>query len=158
MFEKVIWATDGSEHADRAMPRAIQLAADNGGELHVVHVVEKLMSARASGLDAFANEDQVKARVERQAKSIATENGVKATIHIVVGLSNHTADRIADVATDTGADVIVVGTRGHGPLGSLVLGSVTQRLLHVSPCPVLAVPPSVGADVEGSAEPTVAIG
>jgi nucleotide-binding universal stress UspA family protein len=47
---------------------------------------------------------------------------------------------VFDVARDVGADVIVVGTRGRGPLAGLLVGSVTQRLLHVAPCPVLAVP------------------
>jgi nucleotide-binding universal stress UspA family protein len=38
------------------------------------------------------------------------------------------------------ADLIIVGTRGHTALGGLMLGSVTQRLLHIGKCPVLAIP------------------
>ncbi len=158
MFKKVIWATDGSDHADGAMPFAIQAARADGAELHVVHVVEKLIGPRAANLDAFANEDEIKAKVERQAKAIAAENGLKTSIDIVVGLGNRIGDRIAEIAQDSGADLIVVGTRGHGALGSFVLGGVTQRLLHVSPCPVLSVPPGVAADAPVSPEPAVTAG
>lgn len=158
MFKKVIWATDGSEHADRAMPLAVQLAKSDGAELLVVHVLEKLIGARAANMDAFANEDEVKAKIERQAQAIAASDGPKTTTQIVVGLSTRIGDRIAEVAQDAGADLIVVGTRGHGALGSFVLGGVTQRLLHVSPCPVLVVPPGVTAESQESPEPAVAAG
>jgi nucleotide-binding universal stress UspA family protein len=55
---------------------------------------------------------------------------------------------IADLAREIDADAIVVGTRGHSPVAGLLLGSVTQRLLHIAPCPVVAVPagiPTTGA-------------
>jgi nucleotide-binding universal stress UspA family protein len=158
MFTKVIWATDGSEHADRAMLLAVRVAEADGAELHVVHIVEKLMSGRATGLDAFGNELEIKAKVEQQATAVAAENGVTTSIHIVAGLSTRIADRIAEIAQDVGADLIVVGTRGHGALGSFVLGGVTQRLLHVSPCPVLAVPPGVAAETAQSPEPAATAG
>ena len=45
------------------------------------------------------------------------------------------------------ADVIMVGTPGRTPLVVLVLGSMTQRLLHIAPCPVLAVPSRGGVQV-----------
>ena len=71
------------------------------------------------------------------------ESGVKASFHVVSGLNTDPADLIADVAKEADADLIVVGTRGHGRVAGMLLGSVTQRLLHVAPCPVLAVPAKV---------------
>ncbi len=47
---------------------------------------------------------------------------------------------IAEIADHVSADLIVTGTRGHSPLSGLLLGSVTQRLLHIAKQPVLAVP------------------
>jgi nucleotide-binding universal stress UspA family protein len=69
--------------------------------------------------------------------------GVDAKLRVIHGLNREPADLIAEAAKESAADVIVVGTRGHGRLAGMVLGSVAQRLLHVAPCPVLAVPPNV---------------
>ena len=158
MFTKVIWATDGSEHADRAMAAAVEAAKGDGAELHVVHVVEKLVSGRASGLDAFGNEDEIKAKVRRQATAIARDNGIKTVVHVVAARSMKIAEAICDVADQADGDLIVVGTRGHGSVGGLMLGSVTQRLLHISPCPVLAVPPGAAKPADSAPEPAATAG
>jgi nucleotide-binding universal stress UspA family protein len=67
------------------------------------------------------------------------------------GHAGGAAHRIAEAAQEAEADLIVVGTRGHTAFAGLLLGSVTQRLLHVAPCPVLAIPGSGHSDkAEGS--------
>jgi nucleotide-binding universal stress UspA family protein len=80
------------------------------------------------------------------------ESGIDASFRIVHGTNEDPADLIAAVAREVDADVIVVGTRGHGRVAGMLLDSVTQRLLHVAPCPVLAVPANVAApDAVGAA-------
>lgn len=135
------------------MPTAVEVVTGDGAELHVVHVVEKLVSGRASGLDAFGNEDEIKAKVKGQATAIARENGMKTVVHILGARTLKVAEAIADLADQVGADLVVVGTRGHTPISELMLGSVTQGLLHISPCPVLAVPPSAVKAQQSATEP-----
>jgi nucleotide-binding universal stress UspA family protein len=138
MFNTIIWATDGSETADRALPYAKALAAANDAALVVVHAKE-LVVGRTGGFPVLPDEEELQAKIHHQVEE-AREEGLDATLRIVSGSAPGAAHMIADVAREVGADVIVVGTRGHGPLAGLLVGSITQRLLHVAPCPVLAVP------------------
>jgi nucleotide-binding universal stress UspA family protein len=50
------------------------------------------------------------------------------------------AEKIADVAREAEADLIVIASRGRGPFAGALLGSTTQRLLPIAACPVLVVP------------------
>ena len=138
MFKTIIWATDGSEAADCALPFAKGLTKGQGHALVVVHSKE-LLRGRAGGHPIYVNEDELQEKIRRQAEEIR-EEGVDVTLKIETGAAPGAAHMIADVAREVGADVILVGTRGHTAIGGLLLGSVTQRLLHIAPCPVLAVP------------------
>ena len=141
MFTSIVWATDGSDHADRALDYATQLARSEGATVHAVHVVERLVGSRVAGQNVFLGESEIDAKIKRQTAALK-ENGVPATLHMTAAASTHVAEQISEVADGIGADLIVVGTRGHSALVGAVIGSVTQRLLHLAQCPVLAVPPS----------------
>jgi nucleotide-binding universal stress UspA family protein len=148
MFRKVMWATDGSDAADRALPLAKALAADGGGELLVAHCEELTMPGKAGGsFPVHADEGELKVKIERQVAELS-EEGVSASVQMMRSRVGGAAHAIADAAREGGAEVIVVGTRGHTALAGLLLGSVTQRLLHISPCPVLAVP-TAGPEARG---------
>jgi nucleotide-binding universal stress UspA family protein len=140
MFKKIVWATDGSESTDRALELAKALAVQDSATLLAVHSVEYLAGPRSTG--AFpenADEDERVIKINKQVEELVAE-GVSASAKIVQGGVAGAAHTVAVVAREEGADLIVVGTRGQTPLKGLLLGSVTQRLLHISPCPVLAVP------------------
>jgi nucleotide-binding universal stress UspA family protein len=140
MFKTIVWATDGSENADRGLAYARKLAADAGCELVAVHSKE-LLTGRVGGFPLLADEDEIEVLIGRQVDQVK-EAGIDARAIFVDGKAGHAADSIARVARSLDADLIVVGTHGRTPFAGFALGSVAQRLLHVAPCPVLAVPPA----------------
>jgi nucleotide-binding universal stress UspA family protein len=140
MYTKVIWATDGSQAADCALPHAKAIAAESGAPLVVVYCEEFTMPGKGGGsFPVHANEEELEAKVERQVADLSRD-GLQATLESRRTMVGGAAHVIADVAAQENADLIVVGTRGHTGLKGLVLGSVTQKLLHITQCPVLAVP------------------
>ena len=139
MFKTLVWATDGSESADRALPYVKSLAAQNNAAVIVVHSIDYIVGRAGAHLEHI-DEEELKAKIERQVAELAGA-GLDARLEIVGAARLRPAHMIADVAQDVAADLIVVGTRGHAPMTELLLGSVTQRLLHIAHCPVLAVPP-----------------
>lgn len=145
MFKKILWATDGSAPADEALPVARKLAEESGGELIVVHCTELTMPGKGGGrLPVYANEDELEAKIDQQVAELSRD-GIRTTAQEARTSVGGAAHVIADVARENQADVVVMGTRGHTALAGLLLGSVTQRLLHMAPCPVLAVPPRAPA-------------
>jgi nucleotide-binding universal stress UspA family protein len=145
VYKNVIWATDGSEAADRALPHAKELAGEGGGTLTVVYCEEFTLPGKGGGSrPIYANEAEIEEKIDRQVAELAS-NGTGATLQKTRSKVGGAAHAIAELAANDHADVIVVGTRGRTPLAGLVLGGVTQRLLHIAPCPVLAVPADRGS-------------
>lgn len=139
MYDTVIWATDGSEGAEVALDEALRLARLSGGELVAVHC-DRRLSGRAAGWPALGDEAERRERIEEQVERLRSEEGLEVGL-VVLRSQRQPADVVAEVAAERGADVVVCGTRGLGGISGAVVGSFTQRLLHVAPCPVLAVGP-----------------
>jgi nucleotide-binding universal stress UspA family protein len=139
MFTHILCATDVSEDSDRALDYARRIAISEGAELHIVHVIEKLAAGRAAGQNVRVDEQECFDTLRHQSAEMS-ESGIKTTLHRPSANAGDVADCVSRIASDNDVDLIIVGTRGRSALVGAVLGSVTQRLLHVSPCPVLAVP------------------
>ena len=141
MFKNIVWATDGSESADRALAFAEKLASTPGAKLFAVHADEHFAGGRSSGSPVLADEDGLEASIRRQVETLR-EEGVDASFEVVPCTAGRIPHTLADYASEVDADVIVSGTRGHSGLAGILLDSVAQGLLHTAPCPVLAVPPA----------------
>lgn len=142
MFANVMWASDGSDDADRALPLALRIARENQAKLHFVHVEETLSASMVAGPAVRVGEDEIEANIRRQAVAASTGQAERVTLHLPIGNAGRIAARIAEVARRNDVDLIVIGTRGRSALVGAMLGSVTQALLHTASCPVFAVPPA----------------
>src|SRR2546422_10795205 len=91
-----------------------------------------------------------RAKIRRQVDEARAE-GLDATFKLVTGPVSGAAHMIVDAEREVDADLIIVGTRGHTPIVGLLLGSVTQRLLHIAICPVLTVPAARQTGIDASA-------
>ena len=144
MFKTVLWATDGSKTAARALPCALELAEPSGAKLVVAHIRE-IFVGRGGGYPMLADESELRERIAEQVKRLQSD-GIDATFIVRTCSANHATRAIAEIAKEVEADVVVVGTHGYGRVAGLLLGSFTQGLLHIGVCPVLAIP--TGSAVE----------
>jgi len=140
MFSRIVVGLDGSPQSDRAFTVARDMAALTKAAVTIVHVREMMLAPAVGGVPRRIDEDEIETKIRTQADELA-KAGNGGELQIVATTSaGGPAHDIANVARDVGAELIVVGTRGMGVIAGLLLGGVTQRLLQIAPCPVLAVP------------------
>ena len=147
MFAKMVVGLDGSDHSDKALRLACDLAGKYGSELHLVHTPQPQTVAFAMGAVAgyhaattMPSHEEVQEAADKildAAKAVAKELGqTVASTHTEVG---DPADHIIACGKEVGADLIVTGRRGLGSMGSLIQGSTTQRVNHLADCACLSV-------------------
>jgi nucleotide-binding universal stress UspA family protein len=138
MFKTIVLALDGSEGSRRAISVAAELAGQNGGRIVIAHVEQDV--AGKGGAPIPITEDEIQAEIRKQADQLSAD-GIETSVEMRNVMLGGPAHPIAEIAEEANADLIVAGTRGHSPVAGLLLGSVTQRLLHIARSPVLVVPP-----------------
>jgi universal stress protein A len=145
-FKSILVPVDYSEHSRRALEQALSLAGD--AEVTVVHVWDK---------PAYVG-DQVVAHADGSRRSLSelirdnAERDMTEFLSLVKNpagiafahrlISGDPVSAIIAEATKPGYDLLVVGTHGRTGVTKLLLGSVTEKLIRLSPIPVLTVPPA----------------
>lgn len=140
---RVLIAYDGSAGATQAAALAESIPWPDGSVLRVARVIEPVVMAfpgpwapgtvaPAPELDA-AIEDYARESTREVVQRLGTAGrSVEAVL-----LRGRAAGALVDAAHDLGADLIIVGSRGHGTIASLLLGSVSSEVVDEAPCPVL---------------------
>jgi nucleotide-binding universal stress UspA family protein len=137
-FRRILVAIDGSPGAQRALAKAIEIALLTGARLTAL-AVEGPLPAYAATIgevdEVKQQKDRFFAGVADDARRQAGAMGVVIDVGVRLG---HAAELITTYAREHGADLIVVGHKGHF-LGDYLLGSTADRVAHHAHCPVIIV-------------------
>lgn len=136
MFERILLAVDGSEHSEKTVPVAADLASRYGATVTVLHVRE-FQKRFGSDVD-IDPEEESRAYVDGVVARLR-EQGVDADGELRRVGSGQVPKEIVEVAEAVGAQLIVMGTRGRTEWQSLLVGGVAHKVLAHSSCPVLMV-------------------
>jgi nucleotide-binding universal stress UspA family protein len=130
-LNRILFCTDFSENAERALNYAISVTTEYGAELTLLHVLEDIPSS--------ADVDEAIALAAKQLdKLIPLESRKTCKIKTAVRVGKPYA-QIIQLALDAQTDLVTMAVRGRGALDLAVFGSTTYRVMQLGPCPVLAV-------------------
>jgi nucleotide-binding universal stress UspA family protein len=141
VFRTIVVGTDGSDTAQQAVRQAVGLARLTGADLHVITAYGAATAVTAlAGAAGYATESLSLPQQRQAAESLLDSaltgvdtDGVALTARARQG---EPADVIIDVASELGADLIVVGSRGMTGARRFFLGSVPNRVAHHADCAV----------------------
>lgn len=141
MFRRILVPIDGSEPALRAARLAATMAGEQGAEVVLLTVVSVPQSlVMVAGIQQDVVEEYIE-QVSRDAlvaaEVVVREAGLKVETKVEVGIASEV---IIQQAQALGADLVVMGKRGLGGLHGLLVGSVSGRVAHRLPVPVMLVP------------------
>jgi len=139
----VMVATDGSKAANRAVDVAAEITRALAGDLLIATVADSILEeearqlARAEGSVGDALE-VLTTQTLKAAEDRARHLGITG-IDLRSG-SGEVAQSLMNIVTSSSVEMLVLGRRGRGQLAGLLLGSVSQKLVSLAPCPVVVVP------------------
>jgi nucleotide-binding universal stress UspA family protein len=134
LLSRILLATDGSEDAALATRAAVDISRKGGSELHLVHIWRDVPSPYAHSFVKRELERQGQEVLDKQAKRIEEDGGKVSGIHLRQG---RISDEVMELSRELGADLLVVGSRGHGQIGRILMGSHSEEIVHRARLPVL---------------------
>jgi nucleotide-binding universal stress UspA family protein len=136
LFERILVAVDGSPQSEKTIRLAVDLAQRYESEVTVVHVREH---ERYEGSDVDLGPPIPAEQLVEKVLVSFRDAGVEARGTIRRVDSGHTPDQIVEAAGESGASLVIMGSRGMGELKSLLLGGVANKVVQHATCPVLLV-------------------
>lgn len=142
MHKKIFVAVDGSTDSGKALEAAASLATQYDAELHIAFAIQYQHYAMGMGSEvAFTLpqeelEAYAKDLLMKSASKAATLDCHKVETHQVMG---EAGQAVTELAKEQGADLIVVGSKGHSDIAGFLVGSVSHKICHLAHCSCLVV-------------------
>lgn len=140
MFTKILVPVDGSDNSYKALEAALILSEKLGSNISVVNVMEQVPITHIESekllselLEAHKKENQ---EILSKCSEIAHQKGI--TIKSVL-LQGNPAPVILDYSKKENFDLVIMGSRGMGKFKELILGSVSSKIVHHSPCAIMII-------------------
>lgn len=141
-FSKILVTTDFSPQALPGVEQAVSLARRMDSEIVLLYVVEDhLPHIMAADRQEILENHRRRASEELTQYAERHFGDCRVETATVVGVVTR---GIVEYAQKHAVDLIVMASRGYGPMRQLLLGSTTERVLHHAPCPVLVIPSKRG--------------
>ncbi|MGC9517198.1 MAG: universal stress protein [Methanomicrobiales archaeon] len=148
MYKKILLPTDGSKYADKAAQHAMWIASKSGAEIIVLTVLETSSLAGLPAEDLIVKiKEMLKEEGKRSLEKISnvlseeeshekSDKDVKITLETKEGAP---ADEILKIIKEEGVDLVIMGTSGKHGLDRFLLGSVAEKVVRSSECPVMVI-------------------
>jgi nucleotide-binding universal stress UspA family protein len=139
-MKRILVAVDGSDASQKAARMAADIALRFGSKVTVAYVIPRLLlPPDAYGLTLAEMEREQRAYAEKLVAEAAAKLGEPGLDLQTRVLSGSPPECLAEVAEAPDVDLVVIGSRGRGAVARALLGSVSGRLVHICPKPVLVV-------------------
>ncbi|MGB3942159.1 MAG: universal stress protein [Candidatus Manganitrophaceae bacterium] len=139
LIRRILVPTDFSPHSERAAAYAALFAKTFGATIDLLHITEPFPYSVTDTMTIIDHGEALKTIATALLKNAQTqieEKGVTVQGHLARGVPYQ---QILERCREGKIDLIVMGTHGRTGMSHLLLGSVTEKVVHLAPCPVLTV-------------------
>lgn len=138
-IDNILFPTDFSEASGHALPHVLEMASRFGSEITLAHIRTPFSDDPNRAEYHFFDDGKYRSFVEEQLAETSSVIGSEHRVSTEIGRDVSAASGILRVASETGCDMIIMGTHGRSALGHFFLGSVAEKVVRHSNVPVLTV-------------------
>ena len=144
-FNKILVPTDGSEYTKAAVRKAMELAKLSGGKVTALYVLDQTILTNMPMDTAVMNVYNTLEKEGKEAGDFVRDLGASEGVEVEVVIKEGTPVKVI-LDESANYDIIVMGTLGRTGMSKLLMGSVAERVVRASQCPVLVVRSTEGAN------------